>query len=1070
MEHNSILKRLLIMIAMVCVLLTAMAFVVTASAEVQPGIDLVILLDSSKSMSDAGYGQYDKEYKRLDAAVLMINMCDSSQSRVAVVPFTNQVSYDSPWCEMIDISSMRERESLCNAVINCKTFDSTGGMTAFANALSEAERLLTARQNEGSTNLPVVLLLSDGKNEVSGDQSKSVEIAARLKSELGADIYCVYLGPENSGAVNNLNAIASSRDYVHIGANTDIVGFFSDIFAGLIDSRIVPGTAETVSIDGKTYVDIPINVPNNSVYEINLTFPTSNAANGTDIDVFYLDEEDNPMEPSSESCYVYQYRDDNDEDTRFYFDHYCIKLIRPNAAEWHIRFLAPEDFQNVSFTYDVLYNYDVNLAGSVRVESSDTEPEGDVECLLNDNLVLNAWFVQTNGNLTNDAYMYDIPATYTISVVNPDGTERVVFPVNTDDGRMDIGTDANGNVCYVKTISVEDLKNALGTNFDVYGTYIVRFHAEDETMFRDSINEVSFSIVNAAPERTTEENIDLGVIRIDDVLDRDTQDGKIEQDVSGYFDSVDGDTLSYVIVGQSEGDNAVTASLDGATLTITKAGDGTVTDGWVEVVAVDPQGSHSEPVRFNVKVLSVRQLVDECVTIHLKVETESTETAGEYIEVLPAGVGSYSIPKGQSIRLTAEYVIAVPNGKPAEELPYSKLGEIVTEDAVRAVAAVGYSSDNDNEETAGPSLAAEDNSYTAVLASGETAEASMTVGFSADIGGVAKSIDPLTFIVTNADPTLNEETARTALTELGGIEEPVDANAPDGGKIIFFDVDRDDPDDRVLTFDVSQWFADSDTVFGSEALSYSVEIQPLEETKDIFSFARKILRTIGMADKEGEIVTLDGAAYDKETGVVAARLGESNGELKLDAKRFGNATVTVTATDKSEAEISYQFGYHVTSSQEQLKCLIVYAIMLLILIIIIIILINRLIVHAKWFTGNNSRYEVILNGYNQFSNRGEQASKFNKTGRKAITLRELAKQFDIQDGGSGNALFSAIRLWPTTGGRIVVEGPKRKPRDGEVLVDGRKLGTKAKWSVRGSLTCKYKDGDGVEHTCVFKRV
>ena len=74
MEHNSILKRLLIMIAMVCVLLTAMAFVVTASAEVQPGIDLVILLDSSKSMSDAGYGQYDKEYKRLDAAVLMINM------------------------------------------------------------------------------------------------------------------------------------------------------------------------------------------------------------------------------------------------------------------------------------------------------------------------------------------------------------------------------------------------------------------------------------------------------------------------------------------------------------------------------------------------------------------------------------------------------------------------------------------------------------------------------------------------------------------------------------------------------------------------------------------------------------------------------------------------------------------------------------------------------------------------------------------------------------------------------------------------------------------------------------
>lgn len=39
---NSILKRLLIVFAMVCLILTTMTSVVAASAEVQTGIDLVI--------------------------------------------------------------------------------------------------------------------------------------------------------------------------------------------------------------------------------------------------------------------------------------------------------------------------------------------------------------------------------------------------------------------------------------------------------------------------------------------------------------------------------------------------------------------------------------------------------------------------------------------------------------------------------------------------------------------------------------------------------------------------------------------------------------------------------------------------------------------------------------------------------------------------------------------------------------------------------------------------------------------------------------------------------------------
>lgn len=1047
MKHNSILKRLLIMIAMVCVMLTAMAFVVTASAEVQTGIDLVILLDSSYSMSGyKGSTARDPLYKRLDAAVMMINMCDSTQSRVAVVPFSDHIfgegsgeSDTYQWHQIIDISDASTRSAFCDRVISRETFSASSENTYFAGALAKAEELLLARQQEGSTNKPVVLLLTDGVN-TSTDQEASLEIAERIKA-LGADIYCVSFGADSQKVHGNLLALAGNSEernerFLQEGENSDqVVDFFSNIFATLIDSR---KRSYPISIEDGN-VDIQINVPNGSVYEINLLVPMNIAAKNASIQV----ARDGESVSGSDSVYIYEHTDAV-KATKSPYDYISIKLINPDAGEWHITFPASDEASPTeAYTYDILYNYDVNLEASSI----------DASFLLNQDIVLGARFIKTDGSTySSDTYMYDIPATYEIKA--QDGSTVL-------SGAMQ---KANDGLSYTITIPAAELCRALGSN--VYQTYVVHFHAEDETMFRDSINDVSFSIVNAAPERT-EESIDLGVIRIDDVLNPNTQDGQSQCDVSDYFDSVDGDALTYQIDSQSDGDNEVTASIDGATLTISKAGEGTVTDGWVDVVAVDPQGSKSAPVRFNVKVLSVRQLVEDCVSIKLKAETESSETSGEYKEVNPADDDSYKIPKGQSIRLTADYVIEVPEGASTNALPYSELGSIVTDAALHEVAGVEFTNGESNENN-GPTLTYDEGSYTAVLASGEIADASMTVAFSAVVGGVEKSSEPLTFIVTNADPTLNEDVQK-ALTDLGGVEEPVDANAPDGDKIVFFDVDRDNPDDNVLAFAVDQWFTDSDTIFGSEALSYSVEILPLEETKDIFSFARKILRTIGMADKEGAIVTLDGADFDEETGVVTANLGES-GQLKLDAKRFGNAFVTVTATDKSEASVTYQIGYHVTSSQEQLKCLIVYTIMLLILIIIIIILINRLIIHAKWFTGNNSRYEVILNGYNQFSNRGEQASKFNKTGRKAITLRELAKQFDIQDGGSGNALFSAIRLWPTTGGRIVVEGPKRKPRDGEVLVDGRKLGTKAKWSVRGNLTCKYKDGDGVEHTCVFKRV
>ena len=82
---------------------------------------------------------------------------------------------------------------------------------------------------------------------------------------------------------------------------------------------------------------------------------------------------------------------------------------------------------------------------------------------------------------------------------------------------------------------------------------------------------------------------------------------------------------------------------------------------------------------------------------------------------------------------------------------------------------------------------------------------------------------------------------------------------------------------------------------------------------------------------------------------------------------------------------------------------------------ILILLYVKLVVHRPWPNRRQPGFQVILNGFQQMTMQGEMQSPFNRTGRAPCKLGVLAKQFEIQDGGAGNAVFNRVQLWPTTG-------------------------------------------------------
>ena len=1039
------------MVLMAAMMLVAMATGITSAAAdpaVRPGLDIVILLDISYSNmigSTESPNPYDKEMMCLDAAAMLINMCDAEYSRVAVVPFSDTVRVEDKsnvFVSWVDVSSPSARRALCDELY-CKHMVSdaawggseTGwhnGITNRANALEKARELM----NERTTNNPVlVVMLGDSRGASEEEISRSIDIVGDIEAD-GATIYTLDLGTYAESETSDLilyqiasgEGSAKSKYYWSDVTPDDLKIRFSNIFADMIGSTRITDYATV----GDGVIDFKLYIPNRSVDEVNLVLNRGQLAD-SDFELMY----EGKMVQQDDNVLIYSFVEPVPQNggmslaARTY-DFISIKLIDPEPGNWVVRAAPSEDVdENTQISYDILYNYQLTP-------------------------VVHA--------LEKDVYYQKDTATFTANFINnedgSDSTDDALYRGNADPAHPGIEAmltiyDENDQAVgtYPMTASKENLNfscefqmNQLGAIEAGRHVYTYEVNVRGDNMNKTSAR-ASFAIENTAPKCTGSSEIDAPeVLKIENILGQ-AQGGMLTieaDDLKACFTDDDGDALSYKVTEAS----GVRANIDNNyKLTIEKDGNGNKNDAYVIVTASDSMGQ-SANLKINVKVLSVKQMIEEAVSVSVEMYTEE---------------GDQQLVKGEKAKAAVKFCIAAPEGADKNAFPYSYLGSLVNEELLFANAEITFMPEADE------SIVCESDGDVCNVTAGEVDGATVKLNVEVNIGPegdvVTKKGESALYTVKNAQPKANDITA--ALTEAGALV----LTNEDGESIVCFEVDKDNESEAHLSFDMTDWFSDADVDNGKDSFTYSVKIETLEETSDIYSFARAILRMIGLTEKDGPIVCVagvEGAADEAAAETMIYGLG-GDATLKLDALRFGNARVTVTATDNSGENVEQNIEYCVSSSRETLLCIIVYILLLIILIVIIIILYDKLIVHQPWPSKREPGYCIQLNGFDQMTMVGDLESKFHVTGRGTAKLSVLAKQFEIADGGAGHSVFSKIELWPTTGSNIVVEPAKKATVKG-VKVEGQPLDKKRKWPRNGRIVVTYEDEGGNVYECVFKRL
>ena len=579
-----------------------------ARAEISTGIDLVILLDCSKSMSDDQYGGTDKRYDRSDAAAMMINMCDAKESYAAVVPFTDRVETGAMFNRMLDMSDLTQRNALCNAVLDQNTIGSSSGLTKCGETLNKAYELLSQRRQEGSRNRSVVLLLSDGDIE---DKDASRAAAINLKRRLDASVYCVFLNPgggsnafmmELAGTADSSGYEASQKYYRH-GQSSDMVVFFSDIFAELIGSR---KETREVQIMGDICV-IPVDIPNGSIFETNLAFQTALIDSNSQVQI--LPPNSASAVTDSGMVHAYEYK----RGAARGYDYYSVKLMdHPEPGEWKLQFRRAKNVaMGTRVSYDVLYNYEIQLAGSIERE----------DVTYNDTLRVTANFITPDGMPSNDKALYralgnGAPAIPAVMTVEKEG--QVVY-----EARMENDQD---NLCYHTEINLNDVRG----KWD-YGEYRVRVHAEGDTLYRDLVEELSFNIRNTEPALAMPDASPMISCLVDNCFGDDSDGEPV--DVRALFEDVDGDRLEYETQLEDAGDILEAVRLDDGILSVSPRS-GARGTAQIYVTARDPAGASAVQV-IQVRVESVAFLIEDGqVTAQLSVdEVDAVVCKGGHVRV-----------------------------------------------------------------------------------------------------------------------------------------------------------------------------------------------------------------------------------------------------------------------------------------------------------------------------------------------------------------------------------------------------------------------------------------------------
>lgn len=586
--HKSV-KWIVFLVALLLLPVVYMPSLAEANQGNNLALDLVIVIDQSSSMGfiDGGTGQTHKDGSdprgyRLDAASIMLGMCDVQDSRAALVLFNKSIetklSYTNKFFDISMLSGSGTREKMVQMLAKRNLENALGADTDIGLALKRAVEIITA---EPSDRQPVILLLTDGDFATTAprtvEQSKTeFDEAAATAVQNGIKVYTIALASGKTYDTTRLSDLAQASGglFRSVSSVVDLPEIFNDFFAHEIGSDVVSLTGQVIEMgDGQLGVNIVI--PNKSVSEANIMIASSHLSNIQ----LYQPGASTPAQPDGRTIFNINSN---------YFSLY--KIVKPQVTgDWRMLYTSDQTRYSDA-NINVVFSY--NLGTQVTLTP-------DVPHAKTDEIVVTAQFIAADGKPATDENLY-------LARANAEGIVATIGILS-----------ENGKVVYQSGIVMDKLADrfekriALGKVADTLlrsGQYQLVVHFEGDGMKTDSAPH-PLAIENQIPKlvATTDQfaNIVIHDPRKDDYLSEAT--GSV--DIASLVAEPEGEALQYTLL-PIEGDDVTEATLTGSVLTLTTRGQSGAQT--VKVRAADPEGAYVD-VPIQVGVTSVRdQLAKSC--------------------------------------------------------------------------------------------------------------------------------------------------------------------------------------------------------------------------------------------------------------------------------------------------------------------------------------------------------------------------------------------------------------------------------------------------------------------------
>lgn len=306
------------------------------------GVDIVIIIDSSGSMK-----QTDPDQIAIEAAKLFIDMIEMSGSRVALIPFSDELG---TIIELTEIHNEEDKERIKDVINQLKyTGDTDIGM-----ALQKGYEILNKSSDIG--NHQAILFFTDGRIDLGSkrirtdaDSLKDAKEAVSFAANARIPIYSIGLNADGNVDKKLLQDMATNTkgsSYI-VDSADNLPMIFNEIFAEFINSNILElGAFET---NGTDFTTIPFNIPNNSVLEANIIMLSNNQLQEIEL----TDPNGNVVNTDSTKVIMSQSKQYN-----------MLKLIEPQTGDWTLRIKGEK---GCKVHVNLIFNYKVSLECKAEV-------------------------------------------------------------------------------------------------------------------------------------------------------------------------------------------------------------------------------------------------------------------------------------------------------------------------------------------------------------------------------------------------------------------------------------------------------------------------------------------------------------------------------------------------------------------------------------------------------------------------------------------------------------------------------------------------------------------------------